>query len=473
MKTLWNAQDIAKATQGTCTGAWQASDVSIDSRTVKQGDLFVALKGPQFDGHDFLKAAIEKGASGALVARVVDGVAQEKCVVVPDVFEALIQLGHAGRARAQAKILAVTGSAGKTGCKEALRQILNEQSETFANEGSFNNHWGVPLSLSRLPPSAQYGVFEMGMNHVGELGPLSKQVQPHFALITNIAAVHIGNFANLDEIAGAKAEIFEGLSPDGHAILNADNPYFDFLAARAQHAGIKNIHGFGQGKSLAAQLLNFTLGPDSSKVQANVLGRTLSYIVGAPGEHWVINSLAVLLTAALAGADVKRAADALSALSLAQGRGVPERIEGAKGTFTLIDESYNASPVATDMAIKVLGRKTLEQGGRRLLALGDMRELGEHGRDLHTGLMPAIVGAGISRVYCCGELMKHLFDALPPELRGEWRFSASELAPVVAAAIQPHDIITIKGSKSMAMYKVVDALRALNISGKQSQLKTA
>lgn len=473
MKTLWNAQDITKATGGQCAGTWQASDVSIDSRTVKQGDLFVALKGPQFDGHDFLKAAIEKGASGILVSRMVDGVAQEKCVVVPDVFEALIKLGRAGRARTQAKTMAVTGSAGKTGCKEALRQVLNEQAETFANEGSFNNHWGVPLSLSRLPPSAQYGVFEIGMNHVGELGPLSRQVQPHFALITNIAAVHIGNFANLDEIAGAKAEIFEGVLPDGHAILNADNPYFDFLDARARKQGIKNIHGFGQAKSLAAQLLNFTLGPDSSTVQANILGRTLSYTVGAPGEHWVINSLAVLLTAALAGADVKRAADTLSALSLAQGRGVPERIERANGYFTLIDESYNASPVATDMAIKVLGRKNVEQDGRRILALGDMRELGEHGRDLHVGLVSSIIGADISRVYCCGELMKHLFDALPPEKRGEWRFSAAELAPVVAAAVQTHDIITIKGSKSMAMYKVVDALRALNIPTKQSQLKSA
>lgn len=460
MSALWSSKEIAAATGGTCTGAWETHGVSIDSRTIKNADCFVALKGPQFDGHDYVKAALTAGASGAIVSRMVGGAHPEQCVVVPDVFDALIALGAAGRKRANAKIIAITGSVGKTGCKEALRQVLAAQDETYATYGSYNNHWGVPLSLSRLPPSAQYGVFELGMNHGGELGPLSKQVKPHIALITTIAAVHIGNFSGLDEIAKAKAEIFEGVQAGGHAVLNADNSYHNFLADIARVNGIGNIHSFGRaGKT--AQLLDFTLSENSSAVKASILGKTISYTVGAPGEHWVANSLAVLLCAALAGADVERAAHTLQTLSLAEGRGVPETITTNQGSFTLIDESYNASPIATEMAIKVLARKTPAAGGRRILALGDMRELGEHSRALHLSLAPTITEAKIDSVFCCGEHMKHLYDALPEKIRGGYAFTSTELAPLVAAAISPNDIITIKGSKSMAMHKVVDALRAL------------
>ncbi len=457
--SLWTSDDIAKATKGKCSGAWNANAVSIDTRTIRAGDFFIALKGPHFDGHDFVASAIGKGAVGALVSTIPAGVSQGACVVVPDVFQAMHDLGQAGRVRSHAKIIAVTGSVGKTGHKEALRQVLSAQALSSANEGSLNNHWGVPLSLSRLPQDAKYGVFELGMNHVGELGPLSRQVRPDIALITNIAPVHIGNFNSMDEIASAKSEIFEGLSPHGHVVLNADNAYAEYLKQRARQFGISNIATFGK-KGSDAKLENFTLNSDTSDVTATILGQKISYTVGAPGEHWVINSLAVLLCAGLAGANVKQAAHSLGNLQLAQGRGTPQVITSAAGAFTLIDESYNASPVAVEMAIQVLAKKTPR--GKRIIALGDMRELGEHSQSLHLGLLQHIVYAKIDKVFCCGEHMKHLYGALPETIRGGYAFTSQDLAPMVASSMRDGDIITVKGSKSVGMQKVVDALLDLD-----------
>jgi UDP-N-acetylmuramoyl-tripeptide--D-alanyl-D-alanine ligase len=456
---LWSSDAIVKATQGKATGAFTATGVSIDSRTVEPGDLFVALKGPNFDGHDFVKAALEKGAAGALISQDISET--DKVIRVADVFNALERLGAASRARTSAKVIAVTGSVGKTGCKEALRQVLSAQAPTFANQGSFNNHWGVPLSLSRMPASAKYGVFEIGMNHPDELGPLSCQVKPHAALITNIAAVHIGNFKDLNAIATAKAEIFEGVTANGGVVLNADDAYFDFLQKAAKELGIKKIFSFGRAVNADAKLEDAILSADDSVVRARILGKTLDYRVGVPGEHWVINSLAVLLSAALVGADMEEAAEALENLALPDGRGVQQKIVSARGEFTLIDESYNASPVAVEMAVKVLARKIPGAGGRRLLALGDMRELGDYAKDLHVELAPLIASSGISSVFCCGEIMKHLYDALPDAIRGAYAATSAELAPRVAENIRGGDIITVKGSKTTAMYKVADALLAL------------
>ncbi len=457
--SLWTSQEIAAATKGQCSGSWKAEAVSIDSRTVKAGDFFIALKGPHFDGHDFVASALASGASGALVSQVPAGVDAKKCVIVPDVFQGMHDIGIAGRARSHAKIIAVTGSVGKTGHKEALRQVLSAQAPSYANEGSLNNHWGVPLSLSRLPQDSKYGVFELGMNHLGELGPLSRQVRPDIALITNIAPVHIANFNSLDEIATAKSEIFEGVSAGGHAVLNADSNYIDFLKQRAKHFGISNTATFGK-HGQDARLEGFTLHSDTSDVTATILGKKLSYSIGAPGEHWVMNSLAVLLTAGLAGADVERAAQSMSHLQLAKGRGVPQVISLENGEFTLIDESYNASPIAVEMAIQVLAKKTVR--GKRLLALGDMRELGEHSNRLHLGLLQPILDAKIDKVFCCGEHMKHLYDALPDAIRGGYAFTSVDLAPIVASKVQVGDIITVKGSNSVGMRKVVDALLSLD-----------
>lgn len=472
MNILWTSKEIAEATGGTCSGTWQVSGISIDSRTVKAGDLFIALKGPNFDGHDFVKAALDKGASGALVSQIPPGAQAEKCVVVPDTFMALEKLGAAARTRSSAKIIAVTGSVGKTGCKEALRQILGAQAPTYASVGSFNNHWGVPLTLARMPRDCVFAVIEMGMNHVGELGPLSRMVRPHIALITTIAPVHIANFKDLHEIAGAKAEIFEGLGTDGHAVLNADNEFIGFLTKTALKHEVRHVYSFG-AKGKDARLEGFHLHPETSAVQAMIMGRALQYKVNAPGEHWVMNSLAVMLCAALAGADMDKAAQTLGTLELAQGRGVAREIKINGGSFTLIDESYNASPIAVDMALRVLGKRTPKGKGRRLIALGDMRELGEHSQKLHLALLQPIVDAGVDKVFCCGEHMKHVFDALPADKKGAYAFTSDALAPLVAAAIMPDDILTVKGSHSVAMEKVVAALEKLENSSHTQDQKTA
>lgn len=469
---LWTSKEIADATEGTCTGDWQATGVSIDSRTVKAGDFFIALSGPTFDGHDFVKAALDKGACGALVSTIPQDVDSAKCVVVADTFTGLQKLGSAARTRSRAKIIAVTGSVGKTGCKEALRQVLGAQAPTYASVGSFNNHWGVPLTLARMPRSCTYAVIEMGMNHVGELGPLSHMVRPHIALITTIAPVHIANFKDVQEIAGAKAEIFEGLGTDGHAVLNADNEFIGFLTEAALKREVRHVHSFGT-KGKDARLDRFDLQPDASVVQATIMGWPLHYKVNAPGEHWVMNSLAVMLCAALAGADLDKAAQTLGTLELAQGRGVARDINTNGGSFTLIDESYNASPIAVEMALRVLGKRTPKGKGRRLLALGDMRELGEHSQKLHLALLQPILDAGVDKVFCCGEHMKHLFDALPADKKGAYAFTSDALAPLVAAAIMPDDIITIKGSHSVAMEKVVAALEKNANSSHTENQKTA
>lgn len=467
---LWTSTAIATATNGMCSGNWDVTGVSIDSRAIQPGDLFIPLKGPNFDGHDYIAGALKQGAVGAISARAIDGVPADKLVMVDDSFTALEKLGVASRARSQATILAVTGSVGKTGCKEALRQILGAQAATYANVGSFNNHWGVPLSLARLSEQSRYGVFEIGMNHTGELGPLSRMVRPHIAIITTIAPVHIGNFTGLDGIASAKAEIFDGLAINGHAIIDGDNAYADFLTKAARAKNVAHIHRFGRSKG-DAQLINAELQADGSKVEANILGTALTYYVGAPGEHWVKNSLAVLLAAKLAGANLQQAAETFANLQLAPGRGVVRQLSLPQGgTFTLIDESYNASPIAVDMAIRVLGKKQPGNGGQRILALADMRELGETARDAHLSLLEPIKNADIGKVFGCGEMMKHLYDTLPANLKGGYAFTSAELAPMVAKAIQAGDIITVKGSHSMMMEKVVAALNNLSTPNQKASV---
>ncbi len=456
-KVLWTSAEIAAATSGVCTGRWNAAGVSIDSRTVQPGDVFVALKGPNFDAHDFVGEALAKGAAGAIVNYIPPQTPPERLVLTPDSFQALQALGKAGRDRSPAKIIAVTGSVGKTGCKEALRQVL----PAFASQGSYNNHWGAPLSLARLPREAAYGAFELGMNHAGELGPLARMTRPHVALVTAIAPVHLEFFAGLEDIARAKSEIFEGVMPDGAAILNGDDAYFDLLKNAAAAKGIKNILRFGKDKGCDARLDEFSLQPEGSHVKAEVLGAPLSYRVGAPGFHWVKNSLAVLLCAGAVGADVREIAQRLAALDLAKGRGTATEIPFARGRFTLVDESYNASPAAVAAAISVLAQRAPRGKGRLLLVLGDMRELGKNSEPFHLDLAPMIKEAGIARVFCCGPFMRLLHESLPKDTQGGWKPDSGQLAPLVTAAMRDGDIVTVKGSFSMGMKKVVDALLAM------------
>jgi len=461
---LWEAAEAAGAVGGKPSGAlgWRAAGVAIDSRTIRSGDLFIALKGPLHDGHDHVAAALAAGAAAAIVSRRPAGVADTApLILVADTFAALEALGHAGRDRATAMIVAVTGSVGKTGTKEMLRLMLSAAGQTHASEGSFNNHWGVPLSLARLPPEARFGVFELGMNHAGELGPLSCQVRPQVALITNVEAVHLEFFASVATIVEAKAEIFLGMDAAGTAVLNRDNIHFARLAAAARERGVGRILSFGSGADAEARLTACVPSAKGSAIEAEILGRELHYHLGTPGRHLAVNSLGALLAVAAAGGDTQRCADTLARYQPPPGRGAVETLALGDGEAILIDDSYNASPAAVRAAIRVLSEMVPPRGGRRLMALGDMLELGEASAALHAGLAADLAQGGIDRVYCCGRMMVGLYEALPPALRGAYAEDSARLAPAVAADIRANDIITVKGSKAMLMPRVIAAIRAL------------
>jgi UDP-N-acetylmuramoyl-tripeptide--D-alanyl-D-alanine ligase len=466
----WQAEDVIRAVQGQCLHEqnWHARGVAIDSRSVTPGDLFVALKGPTNDAHDYVADVFAKGAAAAIVMRQPAQIpTASPLIFVDDTFTALENLGAAGRARAEASILAVTGSVGKTGTKEMLRLMLSAVGDTYANQGSFNNHWGVPLSLARLPEEASYGVFELGMNHAGELGPLSKQVSPDVALITTIEAVHMEFFASVEMIADAKAEIFLGLKPDGTAVLNRDNPHFGRLRDAARKQGIKRIQSFGSEAKADARLIEYTGTPEGGIVAAEILGHKVKYLLGAQGPHLALNSLGALLAAIAGGGDMATCAEALAHYRPPQGRGVISTIHVAGGDITLVDESYNASPVAVRAAMKVLGQTTPGSGGRRIFVLGDMKELGAASASMHADLAADIAAAKIDKLYCCGEAVGHLYEALPRDVRGFHARDSVDLAPRVAAEIHAGDIVTVKGSHSMKMELVVEAIKALDPSSQE------
>lgn len=468
---LWNAEDVVRAVHGDCLHeqTWTAHGVSIDSRTVKAGDLFIALQGPVHDGHDHVATAFAAGASAAIVSKQPAQVAADAPLLfVSDTLTALQDLGRAGRARATGKIIGITGSVGKTSSKEMLNLCLGSVGHSYANPGSFNNHWGLPLSLANLPPDADYGIFEMGMNHAGELTELSRLAQPQIVMITSIEIAHLEFFDSIEGIADAKAEIFIGMPGDGIVILNRDNNQFARLAAAAKNRGLKKILSFGADSKCEAQKIDFAVTREGCAVNARIDGLIHHYAIGAPGAHLVQNSLGVLLTARAAGADLDTCCSALARYKQPKGRGVASPIALADGAhFTVIDESYNASPAAVRAAIDVLGGMIPTDPGRRIMVLGDMRELGVTAPALHADLAPALSAAKIDLVFCCGPMMRHLYDALPESLRGGYGADSFALASLVVETVHAHDIVTVKGSKSMHMDAIVDALK--NISGPSTQ----
>lgn len=459
---LWTVDAIAAATHAERTGPLPqaVTGISIDSRTVASGEAFFAIKGDTHDGHDFVGAALRQGAALAVVARSrCDGQGDDApLLVVEDVLEALRDVAHAARRRSAAKIVAVTGSVGKTSTKEALALSLASSGETHASAASFNNHWGVPLSLARMAETARFGVFEIGMNHAGEITPLVRMVRPHLAIVTGVEPVHLEFFASVAEIADAKAEIFLGLEPGGTAVINRDNPHFARLRRRAEEAGVQNIVSFGERASADARLLKCVLHPDCATVEAKILGQPITYKIGSPGRHLVMNSLAVLAAASLAGADLARAAIALAQQTPAAGRGTRITLELPKGRALVIDESYNANPTSMRAALALLGQAPLEPGGRRIAVLGDMLELGPTGEDLHRGLVDAIRENGIDLVYCAGPLMAALWEALPSARRGGYAKTAAELEPQVVAAVRAGDALMVKASLGSRMGPLVKAL---------------
>ncbi|MEQ1943031.1 UDP-N-acetylmuramoylalanyl-D-glutamyl-2,6-diaminopimelate--D-alanyl-D-alanine ligase [Mesorhizobium sp. VNQ89] len=463
MSALWLADELIQATGGRPLGTMPQSvlGISIDTRSLVPGDAFFAIKGEAMDGHDFATAAVKAGASLLVVAEgklPALGRLTAPMIVVPDVLVALEKAGQAARARSRAKIIAVTGSAGKTSTKEALRHALSAVGKVHASAASFNNHWGVPLTLARMHADCDYAVFEIGMNHENEIRPLVKMVRPHVAIVTIIAAAHLGHFQSLDDIARAKAEIFEGIEPGGAALLNRDDERFELLSRIARDLAVDRIVGFGESEVADYRLTNLSLHPDHSLISASVAGREVIARIGAPGRHVVQNALAVFGAADLVGADVEKVAEALVTLSAEEGRGKRHVLRHPDGPVTLIDESYNANPASMKAAMSLLDATPVTGEGRRIAVLGDMLELGAHSQALHSGLADLIAGTRTDLILLAGPEMKSLAEALPEGLPFEYRSGADDLKPVLIDTIRPGDVVMIKSSKGIGFSKLVDAL---------------
>ncbi len=448
--TLWTSDDAAAATGGRVTAAWAATGVSIDTRTIAPGDLFVALQADR-DGHDFVAQALAKGAAAALVSRIPDGVASDApLLVVPDVLTALEDLGRAGRARMTGRVIAITGSVGKTSTKEMARTALAGQGVIHAAEASYNNHWGVPLTLARMPADTDFAIIEIGMNHPGEIAPLSRMARPHVALITTVAAAHLEAFGAIEGIAREKGAIFEGLQPVGHAILPEDLPVTQILRDCADRAGAVVV-GFGEHG--VARPLRIVPQDGALSCHARIMGDTLAFTLPTTGRHFAMNAVGVLAALAAAGADLAQAAAHLSDWHPPQGRGAVETLGGIR----LIDDAFNANPASLSAGLATLAGL---QGGRRVAILGDMLELGTEEVAMHRAVADDPSMAAIDLVHCAGPLMRHLHEALPADKRGQWTQTAAELAAHPDKLISAGDIVLVKGSKSSRISMVVQALRA-------------
>ena len=475
--SLWTAADAACATGGRAQGDWQADGVSIDTRTLRPGDLFVALNAAR-DGHDFVVQALEAGAAAAMVSHLPDGVTEDApLLVVRDVSEALGALGRAGRARSRARVVAVTGSVGKTSTKEMLRDVLSGQGRTHAAEASYNNHWGVPLTLARMPVDTEFAVIEIGMNAPGEIAPLARMTRPHVAMITTVAAAHLEAFENIEGIAHEKASIFEGLEPGGTAIVNADLPTTTILLEAAQRVGA-HVLTFGTASDMyrldAAQLAD-----DRTIVTATLQGAPVIFKISSAGRHFAMNGLAVLAAVEALGADAGLAAPDLARWHPPAGRGTREVLEldsgDAEWTLDLIDDAFNANPTSMAAALEVLAASAPRDNigriakGRRIAILGDMLELGPDEAQMHRALAELPHLRGVTTIHCVGPRMRALWEALPRAQRGQWHERAEDLALKVHGVIDAGDVLLIKGSKGSRVSVIVDALRK---SGRASRPQT-
>lgn len=463
MTYLWTVAEMVRAMDGRPVGSMPegVTGISIDSRTLKKGEAFFAIRGDHFDGHDFATAAMAAGAGLLVVAEArlpALGKLKVPMIVVDEVLPALERLGEAARARTEARIIAVTGSVGKTTTKEALRHVLATAGKVHASDASFNNHWGVPLTLARMPADADFGIFEIGMNHAGEIRPLARMVRPNVAIITLIAPAHLGNFRSITDIARAKAEIFEGLVPGGTALINRDDRRFKQLETLARDAGVKTIASFGANRQATFRLLNCRLHDECSCITAKIGGEEVAAKISVPGRHVVQNVLAVLGAASLVGADLAKATLALSSLRAESGRGRRHVLDHPSGRITLIDESYNANPVSMRAAIELLQSVQPSARGRRIAVLGDMLELGKQSARLHAGLAAPLSKSQPDMIFLGGEQMSVLKNALPVEFHVEYRQTVDELLPLVVKAIRAGDVIMVKSSNGTGFSKIVKAL---------------
>lgn len=466
---LWTSDDAARATGGRLTKPWEASGVSIDTRTLVSGDLFVALKDVR-DGHDFVAAALEKGASAALVSRVPEGVAEDApLLVVPDVLKALEAMGAAARARTKARVVGVTGSVGKTSTKEMLRAILAPQGRTHAAEASYNNHWGVPLTLARMPADSEFAVIEIGMNHPGEIAPLARLARLDVAMVTTVAPAHLEAFESVEGIAHEKASIFDGLVSGGTAVFNADIEWTPILRAKALAVGAQPV-SFGSIEGADWRLLEARISDETTVGQATRDGQPRLFKVSSPGRHFALNALGALAVAEALGAEAAVAACDLGLWKPPAGRGQRERIvlDLVEETFfDLIDDAFNANPasMAASLDVLIAARPTdgigRVGGGRRIAILGDMLELGPTEGVLHAAIAAHPGLEAVHVIHCVGPRMQALHAALPRRQRGEWVETAAELALRVRSLVDAGDILLVKGSKGSKVSLVVDALRKM------------
>ena len=468
--TLWTSDDAVAATGGMNTRDWTCSGISIDTRTLQPGDLFVALTDVR-DGHEFVAQAFEKGAAAALVSRVPD--VDEDCplLMVPDVLAALEALAAAARARTQARVVGITGSVGKTSTKEMLRAILGDQGRTHASVASYNNHWGVPLTLARMPRDAEFAVIEIGMNHPGEIAPLSRIARPHVAMVTIVAPAHLEAFESIDGIAHEKASIFDGLEPGGVAIWNGDLPTSGILQARAAEMAEVSV-SFGESEGCDMRVTSVRESDGHSVAQAVLDGGELLYKIDAPGRHFAINGAAVLAVCEVLELDRALSLAAMGRWHPGAGRGAHVTIQldeaDPNATLALFDDAYNANPASVAASLAVLAAAPVQHDvgrvskGRRIAVLGDMKELGPTGPDLHAALADLDATKALDKVHCVGPLMRNLYDALPDERRGLWFETSDDMAARLPRQLDAGDVVMVKGSLSMRLARVVDAIRNMS-----------
>ena len=469
-QALWSGKTVLEATGGIGATQWGAQGVSIDTRTLKPDDLFVAIKGENCDGHGFINDAFAKGAAAALVERGrcrANGKGDGRQIQVADSLQALANLAANARARTSAGIIAITGSVGKTGTKNALGHVLSSLTpKTHVSALSYNNQWGVPLSLAQMPTDTKFGIFEVGMNHAGEITPLARLIAPDVALITTVQPAHTEFFDSMQDIADAKAEIFSGLRQGGVAVLGCDDVWFERLSSAAKRVDAKVVT-FGKMQSADMRLVSAEEGGERSNVEVEVEGKRVKYALGVPGSHWVDNSLAVLACCHALGIKAADIAPAFASLQVPSGRGTRHNIKHKAGNILLIDESYNANPASMEAAITTLGKHPLGADMRRILVLGDMLELGDGAKQWHLSLLPVIKAANIDFVFSCGGHMRHLFDALPIEMQGEHCSDAAELAQKLDDILKDGDAVVVKGSNGMGMKRIVEHIRSKNTKGKE------
>ena len=447
MSKLWTSSDIAKATGGTASGEWSVGGVSIDTRSIEKDDLFVPLKDVR-DGHDFIEAAQENGAGGTLSEKDVSG----NHVRVDDTLKALRALGKEGVERSQAQRIAVTGSVGKTSVKEALALMFSKFGNAHKSLKSYNNQWGVPLTMARMPQETEFGIFEMGMNHAGELSELSQLLRPDIALITNVAGAHLAHFDDVTAIADAKAEIIDGLRNNGTLILNADNEHTPRIIEKATG---KKIITYGHSDECDVTIVTWQTHEHGSNTRLRINAQQIDVTLLVPGEHWVSNGAACMAVAYAAGINLRKAAMALRGVRAQEGRGEIHALEVDGKPITLIDESYNANPTSMAAAINVLGLKT----GRRIAVLGDMFELGKDEIAMHADLAEPLKKAGVDRVIFTGECMRALKGALPQEMRGTWARDWEAALEALKDELSDGDVVLVKASNGVGLGKLVAALK--------------